>query len=45
MCHGIPRRACLSSTLVAEFDREWEIVLERAKQAKDLAPVHDVLAK
>ncbi|MGH3622670.1 MAG: DUF6247 family protein [Sciscionella sp.] len=38
-------RACLSSALVAEFDREWETVLERAKQAKDLAPVHDLLAK
>ncbi len=38
-------RACLSSALVAEFDREWEIVLERAKQSKDLAGVHDLLNK
>ncbi|MGH3770891.1 MAG: DUF6247 family protein [Pseudonocardiaceae bacterium] len=38
-------RACLSSTLVAEFDREWEIVLERVKQAKDLVSLHDLLAK
>lgn len=38
-------RACLSSALAAEFDREWEIVLKSAKQAKDLAPVHDLLAK
>ena len=38
-------RACLSSALVAEFHREWEIVLERVKQAKDLAPIHDLLAK
>lgn len=25
--------------------REWEIVLERAKQTKDLAGVHDLLNK
>lgn len=38
-------RACLTPDVAAEFDREWEIVLERAKQAKDLAPVHDLLYK
>lgn len=38
-------RACLTPTLVAEFDREWDIVLERAKQAKDLASVHALLNK
>lgn len=38
-------RACLSPSLVAEFDREWEIVLERAKQDKTLEPVHGMLAK
>jgi hypothetical protein len=38
-------RACLTPDVAAEFDREWEIVLERAKQAKDLAPVHDLLHK
>jgi hypothetical protein len=32
----VPGR-CRTAT---EFDREWEIVLERAKQTKDLAPVH-----
>jgi hypothetical protein len=38
-------RACLTSALAAEFDSEWEIVLERAKQSKDLAGVHDLLDK
>jgi Family of unknown function (DUF6247) len=38
-------RACLTPDVAAEFDREWEIVLERAKQAKDLAGVHDLLNK
>ncbi|PZS39739.1 MAG: hypothetical protein DLM62_06640 [Pseudonocardiales bacterium] len=38
-------RACLTPDVVAEFDREWEIVLERAKQTKDLAGVHDLLNK
>jgi hypothetical protein len=38
-------RACLTPSLAAEFDSEWEIVLERAKQSKDLAGVHDLLNK
>lgn len=38
-------RGCLTSALAAEFDREWDIVLERAKQSKDLAGVHDLLGK
>jgi uncharacterized protein DUF6247 len=38
-------RVCLTSALAAEFDSEWEIVLERAKQSKDLAGVHDLLDK
>jgi|ERR1051326_5589467 len=38
-------RACLTSALAAEFDNEWDIVLERAKQSKDLAGVHDLLNK
>ncbi|MDQ3765074.1 MAG: DUF6247 family protein [Actinomycetota bacterium] len=38
-------RACLTPDVAAEFDREWEIVLERAKQTKDLAGVHDLLNK
>jgi hypothetical protein len=32
-------------TLVAEFDREWEIVLDRVKQSKDLADLHELLTK
>lgn len=31
--------------MAVEFDREWEIVLECAKQTKDLAGVHDLLNK
>ena len=38
-------RACLTLTLAAEFDSEWEVVLERAKHSKDLAGVHDLLTK
>jgi len=38
-------RACLTSALAAEFDSEWETVLERAKQSKDLAGVQDMLSK
>ncbi|MEJ2855258.1 MULTISPECIES: DUF6247 family protein [unclassified Saccharothrix] len=49
--HGPPAadpvaiRACLTPMLVAEFDREWELVLDRAKQSKDLAGVRDLLGK
>jgi 3,4-dihydroxy-2-butanone 4-phosphate synthase len=38
-------RACLTPTLVSEFDREWEIVLERAKQEKDITAIHALLNK
>jgi hypothetical protein len=38
-------RACLTARVAAEFDAEWDIVLERAKQAKDLAPVFAMLNK
>ncbi len=38
-------RACLSSSLKAEFDREWESALDEAKHTKTLALVHDVLNK
>lgn len=38
-------RACLTPTLAAEFDREWEIVLDRVKQSKDLADLHELLNK
>lgn len=36
---------CLTLDVAAAFDREWEIVLERAKQTKDLAGVHELLNK
>lgn len=38
-------RACLSPRLVAEFDAEWDRVLEQAKASKDLAGVHQLLRK
>ena len=38
-------RACLTPRVAAEFDAEWDIVLERAKQTKDLTPIHDMLNK
>jgi Family of unknown function (DUF6247) len=38
-------RACLSPRLVAEFDAEWESVLEQAKTSKDLAGVRQLLTK
>ncbi|MGH3799645.1 MAG: DUF6247 family protein [Pseudonocardiaceae bacterium] len=38
-------RACLTPRVVAEFDAEWEIVLDKAKQTKDLAGVHKLLHK
>lgn len=38
-------RASLTLDVAAAFVREWEIALERAKQTKDLAGVHDLLNK
>jgi hypothetical protein len=38
-------RTCLTATLAAEFDREWEIVLDRVKQSMDLAGLHELLNK
>jgi hypothetical protein len=38
-------RACLPPVLAAEFDREWEIVLEHAKRSQELAGIHELLAK
>ena len=38
-------RACLTPTMVAEFDREWEFVLEQAKQEKDITAIHSLLNK
>lgn len=38
-------RACLPARLVTVFDTEWDLVLERAKAAKDLAEVHRLLHK
>ncbi|MFB8003583.1 DUF6247 family protein [Nocardia sp. NPDC056000] len=38
-------RAALTPTLVAEFDREWNLVLEQAKQTHALTEVFDLLNK
>lgn len=38
-------RACLPAGLAAEFDREWELVLEQAKQSQELAGVYELVAK
>jgi len=38
-------RACLTPTLAAEFDREWEVVLDRVKQSKDFADLRELLNK
>lgn len=38
-------RACLTPMLTAEFDREWDLALDEAKRAKDLAPVRELLGK
>ncbi|MEU0538623.1 DUF6247 family protein [Nocardia sp. NPDC005978] len=38
-------RAALTPTLRAEFDREWEFVLEKAKQSKELSGIHELLLK
>jgi hypothetical protein len=38
-------RACLTPTLVAEFDREWQLVLERVKQSQDLGDLYELLNK
>lgn len=38
-------RSQLSPELAAIFDREWEIVLEAAKQSQDLAGINDLLLK
>lgn len=35
----------MSADLAVVFDREWEIVLERAKQTKELTGILDLLAK
>lgn len=46
---GLPQpaaiRSQLSPDLAAIFDREWEIVLDEAKQTQDLQGVHDLLLK
>ncbi len=38
-------RACLTPRVAAEFDTEWDIVLEEAKRSKDLVGVHELLQK
>lgn len=38
-------RACLTPTLAAEFDHEWEVVLDRVKKSRDLTDLHELLSK
>ncbi|HYS42212.1 MAG TPA: DUF6247 family protein [Pseudonocardiaceae bacterium] len=38
-------RACLTQTLAAEFDHDWQVVLDRVKQSQDLNNVHSLLHK
>lgn len=38
-------RSCLTPSMVAEFDREWEFVLEQAKQDKAITAIHSLLIK
>ena len=38
-------RACLTTSLVAEFDREWDLVLDEAKRDEDLQPIQSLLVK
>ncbi len=38
-------RAALTATLRSEFDREWDLVLDKAKELKQLGPIHDLLNK
>jgi len=38
-------RAALGPVLAAEFDHEWETVLDRVKQSMDLADLHGLLTK
>ena len=37
-------RACLTPTLAAEFDHEWNTVMDRVKHAQDLTDLHELLA-
>ncbi|MEV4129528.1 DUF6247 family protein [Nocardia sp. NPDC049707] len=38
-------RAALTPTLLAEFDHEWEIVLDGAKNSKELSGILELLTK
>jgi hypothetical protein len=38
-------RASLPQALVAEFDVEWDVVLEQAKHDMDLVPIRSLLTK
>jgi len=38
-------RACLTAQMLADFDREWDFVLDEAKQTHSLEDVQDLLAK
>jgi hypothetical protein len=38
-------RACLTPDVAAEFDREWDVVLDTARREQDLEPVQRLLRK
>lgn len=38
-------RACLIGAVAAEFEAEWNVVMDEAKAAMDLAPVRAMLSK
>src|ERR1700755_214453 len=38
-------RACLTPAVAAEFDAEWNVVLEEAKASHSLTEVHQLLAR
>ncbi|QUQ72247.1 DUF6247 family protein [Kutzneria sp. CA-103260] len=38
-------RACLTGQMLADFDREWDFVMEEARRIHDLAGVQDLLDK
>jgi hypothetical protein len=38
-------RACLTPDDAAEFDREWDVVLDTARREQDLEPVQRLLRK
>jgi hypothetical protein len=38
-------RACLTPAVAAEFDAEWNVVLEEAKVSHSLAGIHQLLSR